>query len=188
MADTILTIQQIENLFQSLTTSMLGYATTDSHNNLINQDKVRVAWPTGGAPGWKIDDDIAFIKVTPSNDPIVQQRDIAYQNKNSDYAIRSMSYTRAWSVQWTLYGPNSYDRADLIRHALFLLDNKELLESNNLALVPVISAPTRAPELFDGRWWERADLTAVFYEAVTRNSDIPYIKEIESVTIVTEND
>ena len=178
MADIILTLAQIENLFQSVTMQMLGLPTTDIHGNPINQDKVRIAWPATGAPAWKITDDIIFIRVTPNNDPIIQQRDIVYTQYDTNNSNRTASYARNHTIQWTCYGPNSFDNADKIRNGIFLITYKEIFDTNNLSLIPIVSAPIRAPELFNGQWWDRSDIQASFNEAVTRTGTVPYIQEV----------
>ena len=38
---------------------------------------------------------------------------------------------------------------------------------SNLYLIPDSAEPLRAPELFSGEWWDRADFRARYYEGVT---------------------
>lgn len=174
MPNIINTLKQIEDLFQGITMQILGIDPAIA----VNQNKVRIAWPVGGAPAWKITEDIIFVRVTSNNDPIIQQRDIEYTPYDTNNSNRKASYTRNHTVQWTCYGPNSFDNVDKIRNGIFLLANKETFDINNLALVTDVSAPTRAPELFNGQWWDRSDVQANFNESVTRTGTVPYIQEV----------
>lgn len=45
--DTILTLKQLEDIFRGVTCTLLGLDPTDP----LNDSKVRISWPTGGAPG-----------------------------------------------------------------------------------------------------------------------------------------
>jgi hypothetical protein len=170
MADTVLTLKQLKSIFFTETCKMLGLDPTAPEN----QGKVRLAWPTDGAPTWGIDEDIVFLRITPIDDRIARTQDILYDTSSSDYAVKSVGYTRVHKIDWTLYGPNSYDNADIIRSKL--LNNDYLLDfsSNNLYLVTDVPMPTRLPELFNGQWWERTDFSASFNETVIRTSQTPY--------------
>jgi hypothetical protein len=172
MADTVLTLNQIENLFQRITTIMLGL----NPDLPEYADKVRIAWPAVGAPGWKRTEDIAFIKINNAPDPINIQRDVVYSQIDIDNAKRKVTYTRVHNIMWTFYGPNSFDHADLVRSSIFLPQIREEFEKSNLFLVLDVSTPNRAPELFQGQWWERTDLTAYYNEKVVRDGSVPYIK------------
>ena len=169
MSDQVLTKTQIEDIFRSITMTILGLPEKDNQNKPINQDKVRVAWSTTGSPAWKITDDIVFIKVSLSDDPIIQQRDVIYSPiTNTNTSSRIVTYTKCHLIEWVLYGPCSYDKADLIRNGIFLPQITETLLTNKLALITTVPAPRRAPELFNGQWWERCDLQASFNEEVIR--------------------
>ncbi|GAB6170551.1 hypothetical protein JCM15765_03900 [Paradesulfitobacterium aromaticivorans] len=175
--DTILTLQQIENALYAFTCQLLGLNPDDPGSF----DKVRMSWPTGGAPAWGIDEDVVFLRIKSSNDPYVQQRDTTYSQNTVDLADEIISYTRAHQIYWIIYGPNSYENAEAIRNGLY----KANLSASNLYLQLGISAPTRIPELFSGRWWSRTDLVAESFEKVTRQGTVPYIKST-NIQIKTE--
>ncbi len=163
---TVLLMTQIEDLFQSLVSQML---------NTTDQGAVRIEWPTGGAPGWPIDYDVCFLSINYDDDPYTQQMHVEYSENDSTTANADLVYTAALRVIFTFYGPNSFDNADLVRSSLFQEPYKTTLASNNLALITNVQMPTRAPELFNGQWWNRTTFFARFYELVTRNSTVPYI-------------
>lgn len=179
MADTILTLKQLEDIFRNLTCTSLGLNPVDP----INDAKIRIAWPTGGAPGWKITDDVSFLRVRSTGNEYSKQRDTAYTPNNASQVNSITSYTIPRLVSWVVYGPNSFDNIETIRNGLF--GAKDTLALSNLHLVLDIPTPVRCPELFDGRWWERSDFSATFYEKVTRNATIPTIGSV-NVQIKTE--
>ncbi len=178
MADLFLTTEQLEDLFWRVTMQMLG------HDPLIFEDPdnppsampVRISWPTDGAPAWKITDDVAFLRVGEQPDAISDIRDTVYSAYDKDNALQSISQTRVIRVHWLLYGPNSWNNACQIRNRLYVPQHRETLDKNRVYLVPRIKTPQRLPELFGGRWWERADVAASFNELVRYDATIPYLK------------
>jgi hypothetical protein len=183
MADQVLKLTEIEDFFQNITCQILGLDMTLDEN----QGKVRLAWPTQGAPSWKIDEDIVFLRVTPIDDRVARTLNIIYNTNDEDneYLKKKIGYTRVHKIDFTLYGLNSYDNADLIRYSL--LDPhlfKSEFKAKNLFAIPDIPMPTRLPELYNNQWWERTDFSATFNEGVIREQQTPFIKsaEIELVT------
>jgi hypothetical protein len=175
MADTVLTLKQIEDIFFTLTCQMLGLDPTAPDN----QGKIRLAWPTTGAPAWKISDDIVFLRITPQDDKLTRQQDIIYNPNDDLNTTKETGYTRVHKVDWTLYGPNSYDNADLIRFNIFKEDYSNILKTNNLFLITDVPMPVRLPELYNGQWWERTDFNATFNEMVVRRETVPYINSTD---------
>ncbi len=177
MADTVLSITQIENIFQALTASI---------TSLDEDSGVRISWPVSGAPGWKITDDVSFIRVTPVGDPYTQQRETTYENEGQETSLSAKTiYTRVYQVQWIFYGPESVSNAQLIRDGLYKKENRELLKESNLYMILDVPQPQRIPELFNGQWWERADFSARFNEKVTLKSTV---QTLESVNIIAVTD
>jgi hypothetical protein len=185
VADQILKLVDLEDFFQSLTCACLGIPladNTDPDNPIpINQDKVRIAWPKDGAPGWPITADVAFIRVINAGDDYTRLRNVIYTNGQ-----RQVVYTNQHLVSWIFYGPNSYDNAEILRNALFLPVNMDLLSGQNLAPVNDFEPIQRSPELFNGEWWERSDWSCKFYEQVTRNQTQPSLASAD-IKIIREN-
>lgn len=167
MADTILTLTQLENLFQSVTSQILG--TTDP-------SAVRIDWPADGAPSWKINDDVCFIRIDFDDDPITRQVETSYEPLDSDNATVNQSSMDVIGVDWIVYGPHSFDNARLIRNKLFDPTYKDILAASNVALVTDIAMPRRVPEFFNGQWWNRTSFSANFNELVVRQSSVPYLQ------------
>jgi hypothetical protein len=172
---TVLLLSQLESLFQSLTSQILG--TTDP-------SAVRVGWNQQGAPGWAIGSDVTFLLLNYSDNQITRQMETTYAESSSTDATASLTYQVVIRAEWTLYGPNSFDHADLIRSSLFQEPYKTTLAQSNLALITDIMMPVRAPELYNGQWWERSTFYAEFNELVTRTSSVPYI---QTAPVTTES-
>lgn len=182
MADQVLKLKEIERVFVEITCEMLDIDLSKKENH----HKVRKAWPTNGAPAWSIDEDIVFLRITPIDDKMARQQNIIFNPHEQDkaYAKKQTGYTRVHKVNWTLYGPNSYDNADIIRHLIFDYDYMKKFKDKNLFLVTDVPMPTRLPEYYSGQWWERTDFSATFNEAVIRESKVPYITGTDIRTIV----
>lgn len=173
MADTVLTQTQLENIFQSLTSTIL---------NTTDPSAVRISWPTDGAPSWKITDNVCFLKITPNDDPYTRPVQTDYGQQDADNAYVNQVSTDGVRVSWNFYGPNSWDNARLVRSQLFTDATTTTLQSNNLALVTDVSQPVRMPELYNGQWWDRALFYANFNELVIRQSSVPYIQNVTLTT------
>jgi len=185
MADTILTLKQLEDIFRNLTCTLLGLNPVDP----VNASKVRIAWPTGGAPGWKISEAVTFLRVRSVGNEYAKLRDTEYTSNSDSEANEITSYTLPHAVSWTLYGPNGFDNIEKIRNGLFKAGST--LAVSNLYLMIDVPVPVRCPELFNGQWWERSDFSATFNEKVTRRSTVPIIQgvniQIKTEEGVTEN-
>ena len=184
MADKILKLKEIEDFFQNITSQILGLDMTKDEN----QGKVRLAWPTSGAPSWKINEDVVFLRVTPIDDKVARTLNISYdtQEEDNEYLKKKIGYTRVHKIDFTLYGPSSYDNADLIRYSL--LDPhlfKSEFKIKNIFVIPDIPMPTRLPELYNAQWWERTDFSAAFNEGVVREQQTPFIQSVE-IELITD--
>lgn len=169
MADTILTLKQLEDVFRNLICTLLGLNPVDP----LNAGKVRIAWPTGGAPGWKITEDVMFVRVSLANDAYTKQRDKVFTPNTSSLVYATTCYTRAIRVSITAYGPNSFDNLESVRNGFF--NATEELAKNNLYLILDVPNVVRVPELFNGQWWERSDISVMFYEKVTKQATVPVV-------------
>lgn len=186
MADQVLKLKELEDFFQEITCKMLKLDMTKKEN----QDKVRIAWPTSGAPSWKINEDIVFLRITPVDDKLARTLNIIYDTNSIDNINlnKETGYTRVHKVDFTFYGPNSYDNADLIRYTLLEPNSyKDEFKNKNIFVIPDIPMPTRLPELYNGQWWDRTDFSASFNEAVIRRSSIPFIESAE-IKLVTDKE
>jgi hypothetical protein len=174
MVDVILTLAQLQALFQSLTVSLTG----------LDDDRgVRLSWPTRGQPDWKITEDVAFIRITTSSEPIIAQRDTVYSPNDDTSVQETTSYTRVHRVSWIIYGPNAYDNSQALRDGLYSQAAHDTLAASNLYMVLDVPAVSRAPEPFNGQWWERCDLSARFNEGVTRGAVVPALASAQIIVV-----
>lgn len=178
-----LTPQILSTLLQTLTCQMLGL---DPAQDALCYAKVRLDWPTSGQPGWKVGDDVCFLQVTEEDDAYNRLRDRRVSPSNATSVVSRDTFTRVWRVSWSFYGPNSFDQARLVKSALLTLDfPAEQLAQANLYLVTDFPATTRAPEKFQGQWWERTDLSVKLNELVEETLTVPTISSVE---VILENE
>jgi hypothetical protein len=180
--DRILVVADINKLLQRYTIAMLGL-----ENDEKKHEKVRIAYQTKGQPAPALTDESVAIYCREIDDPYNRTRERKFSFLGNGDLNDQWSYIRAWSVLWSIYGPNSFERARMIRSGLFLETNRSILKGGNLALIPDIPAPRRVPELFQGRWWERVDFSATFYELVVENLVTPYIQST-TIVVITDSD
>ena len=181
MSDIALSINELNIIFQTLTIQAL-----DRDVSLPSSAyAVRVSWPTTGAPAWKITEDVTFIRIIEADDKYNRQRENKFIGLDTDNGTNLTRYTRVMEVFWTLYGSTSFANAQAIRDRLFYQEYHDILAQSNLYLIPDIVSPVRMPELFQGQWWERVDMSMRFNELIQRGLTIPYIKSAE---ITIKND
>lgn len=141
--------------------------------------KVRLEWPTGGQPAFAITDDVAFLRTTEEDDQYNRIRDRQVTPHDSASLTTTDTYTRVWRVDWTCYGPTSFDNARLLKSGMLLDFSHGALAASNLYLVTDIPATTRAPELFQGQWWDRSDVHLRLNELVTETTTVASIATAE---------
>lgn len=171
-------------LVQAITAGVFGFTIDPDNPQDPAFARVRVGWPPTGAPGFLQAEDVCFVRVNAQQDAFTDTRDEVII-PGADYtqpATSQVTYNRAWSFRWVHYGPNAFDSARLLISALLLDFTAYQFEAAALALVTEIPAPTRAPELFQGGWWDRTDVTAEFYELVTETIEQPTGISIEILT------
>lgn len=171
-----LTLKNAEDIFRKGICLCLGLDPTSPSS----YSKVRISWPQLGQPGWNQSDEVSFLRVFEVDDPYNRQRDITYQRTNSDHASKQIAQTRVWQIQVISYGPSSYDHQAVIRNRLFSEEVKKFFRVSSLFLLPDFAAPRRIPELYNGNWWDRSDMTIRFNEKVIYEpEDVPYIDSVE---------
>jgi hypothetical protein len=146
--------------------------------------KVRIAWQQQGQPGPAINADTCFVRCTPVDADFSRTRDLTSPPGNIDDTTVTQNdvFTRAWRTFWTFYGPNGVDNARAVRSALIKIQIfADLLATNNLYVNPSIAEPMRVPEDFQGEWWERVDLAALFNEQVTESYIVNAVASVEVI-------
>lgn len=177
-----MTLAQLNSFFFKLIAQILGLDPTLP----TSQDKVRISWPTGGAPSWKITDNICFLQINNQENGISKQFDTKYTVQSGYNLNENITYTKVHRVDMVLYGPNSLENAEIIKNALYTSSTyRVLLQQNNMSVVQDVNTPIRSPELFQGQWWERANFFASFNELITTTSTI---QAIQTINVTNETD
>ena len=184
MADINHTISQLESILHDVTRRALGYdvdnvnpATALAAQNAASRE-IRFAWPTKGAPPWTVAENIAFIQILPEQDAYSQQKHVTNIHSTADTYFRQLETTGVWKINWIFYGPNSYPNAMSVSLQMFDPDVQLLLRQNSLFPLPNFDMPVRIPELFEGQWWERVDLTIKMNAQIRVTSTKPYFKTV----------
>jgi hypothetical protein len=124
---------------------------------------IRWRYPEGGAPDWKISDDIIFLYLTEADDDYAKQRNSTYRSED-ETVYRDTSRTRVWDLQVTSYGHNAYVLVNLLKDGFFYEPVRRNLAQKDVFIVPNLPTCMQAPELFAGKWWDRWDITLRFNE------------------------
>lgn len=140
---------------------------------------VRRAWPTDGGPDWKLTDNVVFMQCTEAAEDIMQPIDERWQSEGRDF-LRESASTRTMQLRLNAYGPACYESLLKLRFELLL--GRPKLKKQKIYIIPGKDSIQYAPELFQGRWWKRADLTLYFNVLISVESIVKAIEEV-NVTI-----
>ena len=140
---------------------------------------VRRSWPTDGGPGWKLTDNVVFMQCTEAAEDIMQPIDERWQSEGRDF-LRESASTRTVQLRLNAYGPACYE--SLLKLRIELLRGWPKLKKQKIYIIPGKDSIQYAPELFQGRWWKRADLTLYFNVLISVESIVKAIEEV-NVTI-----
>lgn len=166
-------IAEFESLVWAELMDILGYDTKQV------PPPVRRSWPTDGAPDWKITDNVVFMQCTEAAEDIMQPVDERWQSAGRDF-LRESASTRTMQLRLNAYGPACYE--SLLKLRLELLRGRASLKKQKIYIIPGTDSIQYAPELFQGRWWKRADLTLYFNALITVESVVNAIEEV-NVTV-----
>lgn len=185
-----LTPDQISSQVQGMIVSILGYIDANGVALSTSGYNVRIGWPTAGAPAWAITDDVCFVQAIETDDDYDRLREVQELTNGDGTLTEQTSYTRVWEISHAIYGPNSFDHARLIRSGLFQQKYHDVLVAgleynSGLYLMSDIRPPMRAPELFEGQWWERTEFRYRLNELVIENDIVNAVKSVE-VKIYTQ--
>lgn len=166
-------IAEFESLMWAELMVILGYD--------VNQlpPPVRRSWPTDGGPDWKLTDNVVFMQCTEAAEDIMQPIDERWQSEGRDF-LRESASTRTIQLRLNAYGPACYE--SLLKLRLELLLGRPKLKKQKIYIIPGKDSIQYAPELFQGRWWKRADLTLYFNVLISIKSIVKAIEEV-NVTI-----
>lgn len=166
-------IAEFESLMWAELMDILG------HDAKTIPPPVRRSCPTDGGPDWKITDNVVFMQCTEAAEDIMQPIDERWQSEGRDF-LRESASTRTIQLRLNAYGPACYE--SLLKLRLELLRGRPKLKKQKIYIIPGKDSIQYAPELFQGRWWKRADLTLYFNVLISVESIVKAIEEV-NVTI-----
>lgn len=166
-------IAEFESLMWAELMDILG------HDAKTIPPPVRRSWPTDGGPDWKLTDNVVFMQCTEAAEDIMQPIDERWQSEGRDF-LRESASTRTIQLRLNAYGPACYE--SLLKLRLELLRGRPKLKKQKIYIIPGKDSIQYAPELFQGRWWKRADLTLYFNVLISIKSIVKAIEEV-NVTI-----
>lgn len=166
-------IAEFESLMWAELMDILG------HDAKTIPPPVRRSWPTDGGPDWKLTDNVVFMQCTEAAEDIMQPIDERWQSEGRDF-LRESASTRTIQLRLNAYGPACYE--SLLKLRLELLLGRPKLKKQKIYIIPGKDSIQYAPELFQGRWWKRADLTLYFNVLISIKSIVKAIEEV-NVTI-----
>lgn len=166
-------IAEFESLMWAELMDILG------HDAKTIPPPVRRSWPTDGGPDWKLTDNVVFMQCTEAAEDIMQPIDERWQSEGRDF-LRESASTRTIQLRLNAYGPACYE--SLLKLRIELLRGRPKLKKQKIYIVPGKDSIQYAPELFQGRWWKRADLTLYFNVLISVESIVQAIEEV-NVTI-----
>lgn len=135
---------------------------------------VRKSWHN--SPDWGFDQDAIFLRVEEvSNEDISQPFDSEWEDSGEDLLL-SQGTTRVIRLSATGYGPGVYKYICLLRTRL--LQGVSALRGAKIYAIYEPDTVVYAPELFQGRWWPRTDLSVRFNVLTVYDSDVNAIKEV----------
>jgi hypothetical protein len=174
LVSSALSEDDLNKILQALTLNVLGI---DPASDTLAYSKVRVGWIA--QPAFARTDNVVSITVTEEDGDYNKIRDRKYSANDASSVQQTDTFTRIWEARWQFYGPNGFDHARLLKSALTLSFTHDTLLASRLALVTRFPATTRAPELFEGQWWQRSDLKLSLYELVTETLVVNNITSAE---------
>lgn len=167
-------LDELEILFYRAFMSLLG----ENPEATYERPPVRRSWPTMGQPDWSFEEDVLFFQCTfVDGQDVSQPLHVFWQDSGEDLNLHQ-EQTRVLQVQMIAYGPNGATNLDNIRTAIY--NGVPLLRRAGVYVVPGNEAPKYAPELFQARWWRRADMTLIFNVAKSYDT---IVKTITSVPV-----
>lgn len=183
VTDTYQTKSELEILFQTMIIDILDLAVGSPADYDAAAYFVRVAWPTSGAPAWKVTENICFLRVTEEDDQRINiEREVKLTLSENDPLMlnEETSRSRVIALNLIFYGPNSWENAETVKDSIYSgsLDFRFDLSKEKIYPLPTIPAARRIPEPFQSQYWERVDLEIRFNENIKKNRDIATIGEV----------
>lgn len=168
----VMALDELEILFYRAFMTLLG----ENPEEANERPPVRRSWPTMGQPDWSYNEDVLFFQLTFLDGQDVSQPLHDFWQDSGEDLNRHQEQTRVMQAQLIAYGPNGATNLDNIRTAIY--NGVPILRNAGVYVVPGNEAPRYAPELFQARWWRRADMTMVFNVAKSYDTEVKTITSV----------
>ena len=165
-------LDDLEILFYMAFMTALGHDPAATYE----RPPVRRSWPTMGQPDWGYNEDVLFFQCTFLDGQDVSQPLHDFWEDSGEDLNRHQEQTRVLQVQMIAYGPHGAANLDNIRTTIY--NGMLLLRQAGVYVVPGNEAPKYAPELFQARWWRRADMTMIFNVAKSYDTEVKTITSV----------
>ena len=169
-------VGQLEEILRQAVLKCLGLPDDESTSR-----RVCTGWLD--APEFENSEDIAFVTVTPSSDPITRQRDTTWIPNGDGTAEYTETGLRVMSANFVFYGPNANEDAQTVRNRIQMPAAREFLMRSGIGLIIAGHEPVRIPEARDGQWWERADYSINFNVISSYSERIGTIESLGEIQI-----
>ncbi len=170
----IRTIKEFEDIMQPIFARALGWDITSPDKT----NDIRISWQTEGMPAFKISDNVIFIAALPLDHQINRQHDSLFSNSSPDL-VETKTMTRLMSMSLIAYGSDAMENLKTLQLAMFDDTYRDELREYGIYYVPDGEEPKRAPEEFQGQWWERSDMTMRFNEMLTQVKSVNAVESSE---------
>lgn len=168
----VMALDELEILFYRAFMTLLG----ENPEEANERPPVRRSWPTMGQPDWSYNEDVLFFQLTFLDGQDVSQPLHDFWQDSGEDLNRHQEQTRVMQAQLIAYGPNGATNLDNIRTAIY--NGVPILRNAGVYVVPGNEAPRYAPELFQARWWRRADMTMIFNVAKSYDTEVKTITSV----------
>lgn len=173
-------LDELEILFYRAFMTLLGQDPEATYE----RPPVRRSWSTMGQPDWSFEEDVLFFQCAFIDGQDVSQPLFDFWQDSGEDLNRHQEQTRVLQVQMIAYGPNGATNLDNIRTAIY--NGVPLLRNADVYVVPGNEAPKYAPELFQARWWRRADMTLTFNVRKTYDTAVKTITSVPITLMANE--
>ena len=177
-----LTLKELQTIYWRQLMTLLGHNPEDDKQ----QDLVRLSYQDNSQPFHDYRRNICYYYVQAADDPINRQIDTIYSPIDDTKTQQVNSYNRVILLDITLYGPDAYDQAVLLRMDLLEPTLNWDLAAKGLYVIPDIAEPEPMWEPYNNRWWSRVDMQVRYNNLVTDERHTVHYLSSADITVVSE--
>ena len=177
-----LTLKELQDIYWRQLMILLGH----DPDSKKQQDQVRLAYQEDSQPFHEYDRNICHYYIQATDDPVNRQIDTRYHPVDETKTQQVSSYNRVITLDITLYGPDAYDRAVLLRMDLLEPTLNWDLAAKGLYVIPDIAEPQQMWEPYNNKWWPRVDMQVRYNNLVTDERHEVHYLTAADITVVSE--